>query len=55
MNTPYTIFMYPMTENPVFELTQLDEAKEWLFELRKHYSQNSDIWEMCRHWETVKQ
>lgn len=37
-----------------FEISKLDNIKDWLLKLRKHHSHNSDIWELCRHWETVK-
>lgn len=33
---------------------QLDQVKEWLFTLRKHYSLHSDIWDLCHNWETLK-
>lgn len=43
-----------MTAPCLFDLSRLDYPKEWLFESRKHYSANSDMWELCRHWETLK-
>lgn len=43
-----------MTAPCLFDLSRIDFAKAWLFERRKHYSANSDMWDLCRHWETLK-
>jgi hypothetical protein len=43
-----------MTEASLFDRSLLEVTKEWLFELRKQYSSNSDIWDLCRNWESLK-
>jgi hypothetical protein len=43
-----------MTEASLFDRSLLEVTKEWLFELRKQYSSNSDVWDLCRNWETLK-
>jgi hypothetical protein len=43
-----------MSSTLLFDMSQLERVKEWLFTLRKHYSQHSDIWDLCRNWDTLK-
>ena len=38
----------------LFTLQDLENAYGWIFKLRKKYSHNSDIWELCRTWNQIK-
>lgn len=38
----------------LFCLEQLEEAFEWIVDLRKDYSPNADIWNLKRDWHTIK-
>ncbi len=35
-------------------MDDLENALQWILELRKKYSPNSDIWCLCRDWESIK-
>ena len=39
---------------PLCTIEELDEAYDWLCDLRIDYSPNSDIWNLRRHWKKVK-
>ena len=39
---------------PLCNIEELDDAYAWVCELRKEYSPNSDIWNLRRHWKTLK-
>jgi hypothetical protein len=38
----------------LFTLADLDEAYDWLCDIRKDYSPNSDVWNLRRNWEHLK-
>jgi RNA-directed DNA polymerase len=42
------------TDQSLFTVEDLDSAKDWLFQKRKDYSPNSDIWTLCHHWKTIR-
>lgn len=44
----------PSGSTALFTLQDLENAYEWIFKLRKKYSHNSDIWELCRTWNQIK-
>ena len=43
-----------MTSLPLFTMDDLENALQWILELRKKYSPNSDIWCLCRSFEHIK-
>ena len=45
----------PIQNSVLFTLDDLDDARQWLFKIRKKYSENSDIWDLCRDWDKIKQ
>ena len=44
----------PTSAAALFTLQDLENAYGWIFKLRKKYSHNSDIWELCRTWNQIK-
>jgi len=38
----------------LFTMPDLVDAFQWIIDLRKDYSANSDIWRLCRDWELIK-
>lgn len=44
----------PSGATDLFTLQDLENAYGWIFKLRKKYSHNSDIWELCRNWNQIK-
>src|SRR5687767_6456275 len=46
--------MSPIQSCVLFTLNDLEKAFQWIFQKRKNYSANSDIWDLSRHWDQVK-
>jgi RNA-directed DNA polymerase len=40
--------------SPLFTPDDLESAFQWIIDLRKDYSPNSDIWRLRAHWEHIK-
>jgi RNA-directed DNA polymerase len=38
----------------LFSIDDLEQAYLWIFDIRKEYSHNSDIWDLRRDWDKVK-
>lgn len=45
---------HPAVSPPLFTMEDLEEAFEWICEIRKDYSANNDIWRLRRDWEEIK-
>lgn len=43
-----------VSSTPLFSLEDLENAFEWICEIREDYSANSDIWRLRREWDSIK-
>ena len=46
--------MSPAQDFVLFTLDDLEREFKWIFKIRKKYSENSDIWNLCRNWDKTK-